>query len=90
MAKSIIKPAGRAAVLRLDGPDRQMVAALLAFVACGLTCGSTLEQMEAVAFDELLRAGRLAAKKHHYKWIIPVTTAEKATRSSPKTAPVRS
>jgi hypothetical protein len=39
-----------------------MVAALLGFVACGLECGSTLEEMEAVAFDEMDRARQSAEK----------------------------
>ena len=84
------RPADGIALLRLVGPEREIVAALLAFVACGLTCGSTLDQMEAVAFNELLRAGKLAAQKRHYRWIIPVTAAEKATTSSPKATAVRS
>lgn len=92
MARPMVFPksAERTALLRLAAADREIVAALLAFVACGLACGSTLDQMEAVAFNELLRAGKLAAKKRHYRWIIPVTAAEKATTSSPKAAAVRS
>jgi hypothetical protein len=91
MARPMVLPksAERTALLRLDGPDRQMVAALLAFVACGLACGSTLDQMQAVAFDELLRAGKLASKKRHYRWLIPATAAEKAKASS-RAAAVRS
>jgi hypothetical protein len=56
------KPAEGIAALRLAGPERERVAALLGFVACGLEYGSTLQDMEAVAFDELERARRSAEK----------------------------
>ena len=69
-------------LLRPVGPEREMVAALLRFVACGLTFGSTLDEMEAVALDELERARKLAAKQQRYRWIIPPTTAEEAAEAS--------
>jgi hypothetical protein len=47
---------------QLRPKEREMVAALLGFVACGLECGSTLEEMEAVAFDEMDRARQSAEK----------------------------
>ena len=48
----------------------------------GLTFGSTLDEMEAVALDELERARKLAAKQQRYRWIIPPTTAEEAAEAS--------
>jgi hypothetical protein len=51
------------AEVQLRSRDREMVIALLAFVACGLKYGSPLEEMEAVALDELERARKLAAQK---------------------------
>jgi hypothetical protein len=92
MARPMVFPksAERTALFRLVGPEREIVAALLAFVACGLTCASTLEQMEEVAFDELHRAGKLASKKRHYRWFIPATAAEKAAKASSPAAAVRS
>jgi hypothetical protein len=47
---------------QLRPKEQEMVAALLGFVACGLGCGSTLEQMEAVAFVEIERARQSAEK----------------------------
>jgi hypothetical protein len=61
-ARDVRSPADRLSSLRLIGPEREMVAALLGFVACGLACGSTLDQMQAIAFAELERARKLAAK----------------------------
>ena len=63
-------PADRLSSLRLTGPERKIVAALLGFVACGLAYGSTLDQMQAIALDELERARKLAAKHQPRKfWI---------------------
>jgi hypothetical protein len=42
--------------------ERETVAALLGFVVCGLKCGSTLEQMQAIAMDELERSRKAAEK----------------------------
>ena len=85
------RPADGLSSLRLVGPEREMVAALLGFVACGLAYGSTLDQMEAIALDELERARKAAAKKQRYRWIVAPTAAEKAARaSSPAAAAVRS
>jgi hypothetical protein len=67
------KSAEHTTLLRLDGPDRKMVAALLAFVTCGLACGSTLEQMEGrpSGIDErcsLALQGAIAQIPPHLIW----------------------
>jgi hypothetical protein len=62
------QPAEDTALLRPDDPDREMVAALLGFVAYGLAYGSTLEEMQAIALDELERARQLAAKQRRRKF----------------------
>jgi hypothetical protein len=51
------------ALLRLDGPDRDTVKALLSFVAFGLAHRSNLDQIEAIALNEIERARKAAAKK---------------------------
>jgi hypothetical protein len=64
------EPAEPLSSLRLIGPEREMVAALLGFVACGLAYGSTLDQMQSIALDELERARKIAAKNQPRKfWI---------------------
>jgi hypothetical protein len=50
------------ALHQLQRPEREIVAALLGFVACGLQFGSTLEEMEAIVLDEVERARRSAEK----------------------------
>ena len=89
MALSMVSPGleERNALLRLDDPDRNTVAALLSFVACGLACGSTLEQMQAIALDELERARKAAAKKQRFRWVVPPTAAEQAARASSRSSP---
>jgi hypothetical protein len=52
----------RQAEVQLRPWERKTVAALLGFVVCGLKCGSTLEQMQAIAMDELERSRKAAEK----------------------------
>jgi hypothetical protein len=58
----------RQAEVQLRPRDRETVIALLAFVACGLKYGSTLEEMVAVVHEELDRARKLAAKQRRRKF----------------------
>jgi hypothetical protein len=70
------------AEIELRPREREMVAALLGFVVCGLEYGSTLEEMKAVVLDELERARKAAAKKQRCRWVIPPTVAEEAVKAS--------
>ena len=52
----------RQAEVQLRPRDRETVAALLGFLACGLKYGSSLDQMQAIVLDELERARKAAEK----------------------------
>jgi hypothetical protein len=56
------RPVDCIASLRLTGPERELLAALLGYVAWGLEYGKTLQEMEAAALLELERAHQSAEK----------------------------